>query len=229
MTIIRAPRALGAAGQHLDVLELAQVGEGLDVHELKLVLAGRLGLGSRADRDPGRVGGGHLAVRPARRREHLVLGDRVVGLDEVEQQVLGIADLWPTMPVGPFGRTSAETALSWSLISSITALPPVRSRTRPTSPSPVTTASLPSIPALEPLSIVTVEYQTVGERPMTRPVTSSNSPTAGRLVDELAQLAELLVVAEPPLGVDKLASGASASSVSDPRSHRGRRRSRRTS
>ena len=35
------------------------------------------------------------------------------------------------------------------------------------------TGSSTSIPELEPLSIVTVEYQTVGERPITRAVTGS--------------------------------------------------------
>ena len=35
------------------------------------------------------------------------------------------------------------------------------------------TASLTSTPELEPWSIVTVEYQTVGERPITRAVTGS--------------------------------------------------------
>ena len=35
----------------------------------------------------------------------------------------------------------------------------------------MTTGSFTCTPALEPLSMVTVEYHTVGERPMTRAVT----------------------------------------------------------
>ena len=57
------------------------------------------------------------------------------------------------------------------MISVTSAVPGVTSVTRPTSPSPLTTGSLIRTPALEPLSIVTVEYQTVGERPITRAVT----------------------------------------------------------
>ena len=53
----------------------------------------------------------------------------------------------------------------------------------------MTTGSLRSIPALEPLSIVTVEYQTVGERPITRAVTGSKPPSAAEPV-ELEQLRE---------------------------------------
>ena len=57
------------------------------------------------------------------------------------------------------------------MISVTSAVPWVTSVTRPTSPSPVTTGSFIFTPSPEPLSIVTVEYQTVGERPITRAVT----------------------------------------------------------
>ena len=74
-------------------------------------------------------------------------------------------------PSGPSGSTRAETALRSSVIRVTTAVPWVTSVIRPASPSPVTTGSFTFTPALEPLSMVTVEYQTVGERPMTRAVT----------------------------------------------------------
>ena len=64
-----------------------------------------------------------------------------------------------------------ETALRLSVIKLTSAVPRVTSVIRPTNPSPSTTGSLIATPALDPLSIVTVEYQTVGERPITLAVT----------------------------------------------------------
>ena len=86
-------------------------------------------------------------------------------------RLLGLPTSGSATPSGPFGSTLAETALRWSVISVTSAVPWVTSVTRPTSPSPLTTGSLICTPAPEPLSIVTVEYQTVGERPITRAVT----------------------------------------------------------
>ena len=76
-------------------------------------------------------------------------------------------------PEGPSGSTFADTALRWSVIRVTREVPEVIAVTRPTRPPPVITGSSSSIPELEPLSIVTVEYQTVGERPITRLVTGS--------------------------------------------------------
>src|SRR3954447_11804184 len=73
-------------------------------------------------------------------------------------------------PSGPFGSTLAETALRPSVIRVTSAVPFVTSVTRPASPSPVTTGSLIFPPELEPLSMVAVEYQTLGERAITRAV-----------------------------------------------------------
>jgi hypothetical protein len=53
------------------------------------------------------------------------------------------------------------------------AVPLVVAVTRPARPSGATTGSSTRTPALEPLSMVTVEYQTTGERPITRAVTGS--------------------------------------------------------
>ena len=74
-------------------------------------------------------------------------------------------------PSGPFGSTLAEAALRLSVIRVTWAVPWVTSVTRPTRPSPLTTGSLVATPSPEPESMVTVEYQTVGERPITRAVT----------------------------------------------------------
>ena len=76
-----------------------------------------------------------------------------------------------TMPCTPCGTTLAETALEWSVIRVTWAEPPCHRGTRPTSPSPSTTGSSTATPSPLPTSIVTVEYQTVGERAITRPVT----------------------------------------------------------
>ncbi len=65
------------------------------------------------------------------------------------------------------------TELSGSVISVTWAVPLVVAVMRPARPSGAITASSTRMPALVPLSIVTVEYQTVGERPITRAVTAS--------------------------------------------------------
>ena len=59
------------------------------------------------------------------------------------------------------------------MISVTRAAPPDTSDTRPTRPAPLTTGWFVRTPALEPLSIVIAEYQTVGERPITRAPTGS--------------------------------------------------------
>ena len=76
-----------------------------------------------------------------------------------------------TTPSGPSGSTFADTALVWSVMSVTSEVPRVTALTRPTRPSPVTIGSFTCTPAPEPTSRVTVEYQTVGERPMMRAVT----------------------------------------------------------
>ncbi len=74
-------------------------------------------------------------------------------------------------PCTPCGTTSAETALVWSVISVTCEEPPLTDLIRPTSPSPSTTGSLTWTPSSLPTSIVTVAYQIVGERAITRPAT----------------------------------------------------------
>jgi hypothetical protein len=76
-------------------------------------------------------------------------------------------------PCGPFGWTTADTALSESVMSVTFAVKGVTSVTRPTSPSPFTTGSFTATPSFEPASTWTVEYQTVGGRWITRDVTMS--------------------------------------------------------
>ena len=92
-------------------------------------------------------------------------------LDEVEQQVGGIADRGLTRPLAPSGTTCADTPLVWSVISVTCAASAETAETLPTRPSPVTTGWSTRTPWSEPLSIVIVEYQTVGERAITRAAT----------------------------------------------------------
>ena len=92
------------------------------------------------------------------------LVDGLALVDEVEQHRAWVACLRLGDALGPFGSTRADTALSESVISVTLAVKCVTSVTRPTSPSPLTTGSLTSTLSPEPWSIVTVEYQTVGER-----------------------------------------------------------------
>src|SRR5215207_4522183 len=100
-----------------------------------------------------------------------------------------------TTPVAPDGITCAPTPIEASVISVTPAVPPVTFVTLPTSPPTSSwSGSLPAAitgwftrtPSLEPLSILMPEYQTVGERAITRAVTgrvpcgkpcSSFSPT----------------------------------------------------
>ena len=76
-------------------------------------------------------------------------------------------------PCTPCGTTFAETALAWSVSSVTWEEPPLTEAIRPTRPSPLITGSSTRTPSPSPRSIVTVEYQTVGERAITRPVTGS--------------------------------------------------------
>ena len=74
---------------------------GPHVHALARVDPGALGLGHRADRDPRRIGGGELRGRPPGRDQDLALLDRVLALDVVEDEVVGVAELGLDDPLGP--------------------------------------------------------------------------------------------------------------------------------
>ena len=63
------------------------------------------------------------------------------------------------------------TALELSVTRVTTAVPRLTELIRPTSPSPLITGSSILTPSPDPLSMPTVEYQTVGEREMTEAVT----------------------------------------------------------
>ena len=67
-------------------------------------------------------------------------------------------------PGSPRRGASAETPKSWSVSSITTALPSETDLTLPTRPWPLTTGSSTATPSLEPLLIVTVWYQVLGER-----------------------------------------------------------------
>jgi hypothetical protein len=84
---------------------------------------------------------------------------------------LGLPTSGWTMPLAPSGTIWAETALEASVISVTSAVPPVTLVTLPASPPEAITGWSTRTPSLEPRSIFTVEYQTVGERAITRPVT----------------------------------------------------------
>ena len=89
----RHPRPLRAAGGHLHVVELSQVGERRQVHALIGLLLADRGVADPADRDPGRVGRRDRAVAPPRRDHGLPVADRWRLIDEVEQQAAGVPDL----------------------------------------------------------------------------------------------------------------------------------------
>ena len=73
-----------------------------------------------------------------------------------------------TSPFGPSGTICADTPLVWSVIIVTRAASGATSDMRPTRPAPLTTGWSSRTPWSEPLSIVIVEYHTVGERPITR-------------------------------------------------------------
>ena len=136
-----------APGQDLDQVEVAQVGVGPHVDLLlgscsatAWLRTCRSGFPGRAMRSP--------SGAPARRDHRLALVDVLGGVDEVEDQVVGIADSGSTIPLDAGGTTFAETALEWSVISVTWAEPPVTAVTLPTSPSPLTTGSSTRTPSL---------------------------------------------------------------------------------
>ena len=75
-----------------------------------------------------------------------------------------------TMPSAPSGSSWAETLLEESVRSVTVAVPPLTADTWPTRPSPFITGWSTRMPSPLPLSIVTVEYQTVGDFTITRAV-----------------------------------------------------------
>ena len=96
-------------------------------------------------------------------------------------------------PSTPLGTILPVTALEGSVISLTWAVEEVAEATDPTRPSPLITGSSVRTPSPVPTSTVTLEYQMVGERAITRPVTvwypegmSAFKP------DQLAQLRVLL-------------------------------------
>ena len=76
-----------------------------------------------------------------------------------------------TSPFAPSGTTCAETPLVWSVMSVTGAASGATSDTLPTRPSPLDDRLVHAHAVAEPLSIVIVEYQTVGERAITRAAT----------------------------------------------------------
>ena len=87
-----------------------------------------------------------------------------------------------TTPAAPAGITWAPTPIDASVISVTSAVPPVTFETLPARPPSVglesseaaaITGWSSSTPSLEPLSILMLEYQTFGERAITRAVTGS--------------------------------------------------------
>ena len=87
------PGTVGAAGEHLDEVEVAHVGEGLDVHLLEGLLLAHAASETRPIASPdGYAEEIRPFDQPAVTRIWPSL-DLLVVLDEVEQQVLGVADL----------------------------------------------------------------------------------------------------------------------------------------
>ena len=81
------------------------------------------------------------------------------------------------MPLEPSGITSADTALDSSVISVTTDSPPLTEVTLPARPPAAITGSSICTPSPLPALMTTFEYQTVGEREITRAVMSL-SPAA---------------------------------------------------
>ena len=113
----------------------------------------------------------------------------------------GRPTLGSTTPVELPGSTRAVTELFGSVIRVTWEVPRVVGVTLPASPSAATTGSSTRTPALVPWSIVTVEYQTVGERPITRPVTVSSPGGHDAAAGDRDQLRQLLALLERRLGL----------------------------
>src|SRR3954465_2893409 len=75
------------------------------------------------------------------------------------------------MPFAPCGMTWAETALEASVMRVTSAVPPVTRVILPARPPEAITGWSIFTPSLLPLSTFTLEYQTVGERAITRAAT----------------------------------------------------------
>src|SRR3954452_23973365 len=75
-----------------------------------------------------------------------------------------------TIPSAPSGSICAATELAESVSMVTVAVPQDAADTWPTRPSPLITGWSTRMPSLLPLSIVTVEYQTVGDFTITRAV-----------------------------------------------------------
>ncbi len=80
-----------------------------------------------------------------------------------------------TIPGTPNSAVRADTPLVRSVMRVTCAASPVTVVTRPTRPSPLTTGSSTSTPSELPRLMLTVEYQSVGERTTTRAVTGPMS------------------------------------------------------
>ena len=167
---------------------------------------------------------------PAGGDHRLALVDVLGRVDEVEDQVAGVADRRAgSRPATPIGTTLAETALEWSAISVTWAEPPVTAVTVPTRPSPLTTGSL----TLDAVAAADVDRD-VGEPDGRR---ARDHPPRHRLVAgrdrsaavEFEQLAQLRVFGQRRLGADRLFAGGFQFGCAGGCCRRGRRRSRRTS
>ena len=124
------------------------------------------------DRKPGRELRREALRPPARCDDRLTLVHQLAGLDEVENQVLGIADLRPDhslhadghdLPGDGAGGVGDQRHLSRAVL---------HRGIWPTRPSPLITGSSTRMPSLLPASTVTTVCQSVGERVITRAVTS---------------------------------------------------------
>ena len=117
---------------------------------------------------------------------------------------LGVADVGLTTPWTPPGTTFAETALAWSVISVTWAVPPVTAETS----ADQAVAADDRVVDLDAVVAADVdrdvEYQTVGERAITRPVDGLVAGRDRAAAIEAEQLAQLRV-----LGQRRLAPTAS--------------------
>ena len=109
---------------------------------LRLLLDNR-GLGHFADRQARREERGEALDAPAGGDDGLAPVHVLGRVDEVEDQVFGVADFGLDHALDAVGTTLAEIALAWSVISVTCGGTRLgRRRSRPTSPSPLITGSL---------------------------------------------------------------------------------------
>ena len=126
--------------QHLDDVELAQVGERLQVHALVQLALLAVDPGHPADRDPAReqrLDAARTATRTSPRSRPCAPARPFWTKSSSRSE--GLPTVALTRPFAPSGTTCAETPLVWSVISVTCAASDETSETRPTRPSPLTT------------------------------------------------------------------------------------------